>query len=162
VEFCGAYSWKLEGLFWNLQVEQSAVYRYLASLVKLFGNAIAVLVLRRSSGARPACWRWRPRHLGLRGSAKKLRRLANPLKDCLGATPRPARKTRLTSATSATIRSTITIPYRCGVGRDRGVGRGRGVTLGAEVGDGVAVAVGVAVGLGIGVGVGVLPGVLKA
>jgi hypothetical protein len=30
---------ELEGLFWNLKVEQNAVYRYLASLVKPFFGA---------------------------------------------------------------------------------------------------------------------------
>jgi hypothetical protein len=54
VEFCGAYSWKLEGLFWTLKVKQNAVYRYLASLVKPFFGAEINLTVAISPGATPS------------------------------------------------------------------------------------------------------------
>jgi hypothetical protein len=150
------------------RVQENAFIDSCPGLVKLFGMRSPFFVLQRRSGARV------PRvGGGILASAdfveaQKLRRLANPLKDCFGATPRSPRETRPGSAILVTpdhpplpglrrgrlitshFSLGVSAHYR-GLGRDRGVGRGLGVTRGVALRVGVAVAV----------GVGVSPGVLK-
>jgi len=123
-------------------VEESAVYRYLASLVKPFfgGEINLTLEISLSVWSFFTCSLCSPKRLPYAAR----RKFANFFRE---------------------LRIQISTHGRGGrVGRDRGVGRDLGVALGVGVGltlgDGVAVGVGVV--LGVGVGVGTPSGITKA